>query len=83
MNWQSKTYSTVNAWRIGRDLYWEQKGYALASLMARYEFSDQLSATLNVNNVFDKKYISSVSDWWYSAYNGAPRSVALNVKYKF
>lgn len=83
VNWQSKTYSTVNAWRIGRYLYWEQKGYALASLMARYEFSDQLSATLNVNNVFDKKYISSVSDWWYSAYYGAPRSVALNVKYKF
>ncbi|MNY75353.1 Ferric-pseudobactin receptor precursor [compost metagenome] len=51
--------------------------------MARYDFSDHLSATLNVNNVFDKKYISSVSDWWYSGYSGAPRSVALNVKYKF
>lgn len=83
VNWQSKTYSTVSAWQIGRDLYWEQKPYAVAGLMARYEFSPALTATLNVNNLFDKKYIASVSDWWYSGNYGAPRSVALNVKYKF
>lgn len=83
VNVQSKTYSTVNAWRIGKELSWEQKPFAVATLMARYDFSDKLSATLNVNNLFDKKYITSVSDWWYSGYYGAPRSVALNVKYKF
>lgn len=33
--------------------------------------------------LFDKKYINSVSDWWYSGNYGAPRSVALNVKYRF
>lgn len=83
VNWQSKTYSTVNAWQIGRDLYWEQKPFAVVGLMARYRFSDNLSATLNVNNLFDKKYIVSVSDWWYSGYYGAPRSAFLNVKYQF
>lgn len=82
-NWQSKTYSTVSAWQIGRSLYWEQKAYAVANLMARYDFNEALSATLNVNNVFDKQYIASVSDWWYSGNYGAPRSVALNVKYRF
>lgn len=83
VNWQSKTYSTVNSWQLGRDLYWEQKPYAVAGLMARYEFNPQLSATLNVNNLFDKKYIASVSDWWNSGNYGTPRSVALNVKYRF
>ncbi|ENO90489.1 TonB-dependent siderophore receptor [Thauera linaloolentis] len=83
VNWQSKVYSTVSAWQIGRNLYWEQKPYSVVSLMARYDFDDQLSATLNVNNVFDKKYIASVSDWWYSGMYGAPRSVALNLRYNF
>lgn len=83
VNWQSKTYSTVNSWQLNRDLYWEQKSHAVAGLMARYEFSPQLSATLNVNNLFDKKYIASVSDWWNSGNYGTPRSVALNVKYRF
>lgn len=83
VNWQSKVYSTVSAWQIGRDMYWEQKAYAVANLMARYDFNDKLTATLNVNNLFDKKYIASVSDWWYSAMYGAPRSVVLNMKYKF
>ncbi|MEG1767502.1 MAG: TonB-dependent receptor, partial [Comamonas sp.] len=83
VNWRSKTYSTVTPWQLNRDLYWEQKSFAVANLMARYEFSPQLSATLNINNVFDKKYIASVSDWWNSGNYGTPRSVALNVKYRF
>ncbi len=83
LNWQSKTYSTVNAWQIGRDMYWEQKPFAVVNLMARYDFSQQLSATLSVNNVFDEKYIASVSDWWYAGNYGAPRSAFLNVKYQF
>ncbi len=83
VNWQSKVYSTVSAWQIGQDLSWEQKSYAVTNLMARYDFSDKLSATLNVNNLFDKKYIASVSDWWYSAMYGAARSVMLNMRYQF
>ena len=83
VNWRSKTYSTLTPWQLGRALYWEQKPFAVASLMARYEFSPQLSATLNVNNLFDKKYIASVSDWWNSGKYGTPRSVALTVKYRF
>lgn len=83
VNWQSKTYSTVNAWQINRDLYWEQKGFAVADLMARYDFNHKVSATLNVSNLLNKRYIASVSDWWYAGMYGAPRSAALNLKYKF
>lgn len=83
VNWQSKTYSTVNAWQIGRNMYWEQKPVAVVNMMARYDFSDRLSATLNIDNLFDKKYIASVADWWYTGTYGTPRSVALNAKYRF
>ncbi|MFT0532595.1 TonB-dependent siderophore receptor [Castellaniella hirudinis] len=83
LNWQSKTYSTVNAWQIGRDMYWEQKPFTVVNLMARYDFNKQLSATLNVNNLLDETYIASVSDWWYAGNYGAPRSASLNMKYQF
>ena len=83
VNWQGKTYSTVNAWQIGRDLDWEQKSFAVADLMARFDVNPRLAATLTVANVFDKRYIASVSDWWYAGVYGAPRSVALNLKLRF
>lgn len=83
VNWQSKVYSDISAWQIERDLYWEQKSYAVASLMGRYDFSDKLSATINVSNLFDKKYTASVSDWWYSGMYGPGRAVALTARYRF
>lgn len=58
-----------------------QGGYAVVGLMARYDFSKNWSASLNLNNVFDKKYLYSVSQG--SGYYAAPAngSVTLNWKY--
>jgi iron complex outermembrane receptor protein/outer membrane receptor for ferric coprogen and ferric-rhodotorulic acid len=83
VNWQSRVYSDIDAWQIDRTLHWEQKGYAVASLMARYDVNDKLSATVNVANLFDKQYTASVSDWWYSGMHGPARKVALKVRYQF
>ena len=83
MNWQSRVYSDIEAWQIDRTLHWEQKSYSVASLMARYDVNDKLSATVNVANLFDKKYTASVSDWWYSGMYGPARKVALSVRYQF
>jgi outer membrane receptor for ferric coprogen and ferric-rhodotorulic acid len=50
--------------------------------MARYQFNDQLSATLNVNNLLDKHYYTIFS--WYSTYTwGEPRNVRLTLNYTF
>lgn len=83
VNWQSKIHSTIYSWTLDRDLYWEQKSYALLNLMARYDFSDNTSVTLNVNNVLDKKYVAAANDWWYSGNYGAPRSVAVHLRHRF
>ncbi|WP_157991690.1 TonB-dependent siderophore receptor [Caldimonas tepidiphila] len=58
-----------------------QPGYALLDLMARYDFSERLSATVNLNNATDKRYLTSL--YWAQGYYGAPRhgSVSLNWKY--
>lgn len=83
VNWQNTVYSDISAWQIGRTLRWEQKSYAVASLMARYDVNDKLSATLNVGNLLDKKYTASISDWWYSGMRGQGRNAALNLRYQF
>ena len=50
--------------------------------MARYDFNKQLSASLSVKNLFDKKYYTIFS--WYSTYTwGEPRNVRLTVNYRF
>ncbi|MGK5058691.1 TonB-dependent siderophore receptor [Janthinobacterium sp. LB2P49] len=83
MNWQSRVYSDIDAWQINSTLHWEQKAYSVASLMARYNVNDKLSATVNVANLFDKQYTASISDWWYSGMYGPARKVALKVRYQF
>lgn len=83
VNWQSSVYSNIEAWQIERTLRWDQKAYSVASLMARYDISDRLTATLNVGNLFDKKYTASVSDWWYSGMAGQGRNGSVTLKYQF
>jgi len=58
-----------------------QDAYALLDLMARYDFSKNFHATLNLDNVTDTKYITSL--YWSQGYYGAPRngSVSLNWQY--
>ena len=88
VNWEGKTYTivpdapgfdgapTVLGGRV------EQESFALVNLMARYDFSRQLSAQLNVNNLFDKKHFGLSA-----AYEGvnyqAPRGASLTLRYRF
>lgn len=53
------------------------------NLMARYQFSDQLAATLNINNLFDKRCLSSQDTTFFGGYYGAPRNAMLTLKYQF
>ncbi|WP_183014876.1 TonB-dependent receptor [Achromobacter sp. UMC46] len=78
--WQSRIYYTASVG--GRDVVADQKSYAIAGLMARYEFSRQLSASLNINNLFDKTYYSGLGSYG-SAYYGEPRNALMTVNYKF
>ncbi|MNJ75478.1 Ferric-pseudobactin receptor precursor [compost metagenome] len=54
--------------------------YALVDLMARYPITRQLSATLNVNNLFDKEYYTNTAG---SSYYGTPRNATFGLKYDF
>jgi len=60
----------------------EQDSFSLVNLMARYEFSKQLSAQVNVNNAFDKKHFGMFAAYGAITY-AAPRQATLTLKYRF
>ncbi len=75
---QSKTYYQGDTYRI------EQPAYAVADAMARYAFTEQTNLQLNVNNVFDKEYYSSISGLTsYGHFIGAPREFVLSLRHSF
>lgn len=47
--------------------------YTVVDAMARYDFEQDWSLTLNVNNLFDKAYATCTGDCFW----GEPRRVAL------
>ena len=59
----------------------QQSSYALLGLMANYDINERWSATLNLDNVTDEKYLTSL--YWEQGYYGAPRGVTLSVGYRF
>lgn len=61
--------------------YIEQKGYAIVDLMARYQVTKNVSLAVNVDNVTNVKYWSSLQ--WDQAYYGAPRTVRGTLGFSF
>lgn len=80
VNWQTHVWQDVAApegngtWRA------EQGSYALVNLFGRYQVTKQLSVQANLNNLFDKSYDTSVSQ--YVVY-GAPRNFSVTANYRF
>lgn len=82
LNWQDRIYSDIVNPATSASMELEQSSYALASLMARYAFNEQLSAQINIHNVTDEKYYSQVGFFDQYRY-GDPRNAQLSVTYSF
>lgn len=76
---------TTDPWTVIGTVPFEftQKGYSVWSASAEYRLDDHWSATLNLNNIFDKVYYkrvgTSAGDNWY----GDPRNVLLTIRAKY
>ena len=81
VNWQNETYSAgINP--VGQPDRLTQDAYALVSLLARYDFTDDLNVQFNAANVTDEKYYSQVG--YFSSYRyGTPRNYTLSLRYRF
>lgn len=88
--------AALDALKVGARLRWQddierdrdsadgktrQEAYALVDLMASYDFSDRLTGSLNVNNVTDEKYLTSLK--WDQGFYGAPRHVMAELTWTY
>ncbi|WP_372439036.1 hypothetical protein, partial [Pandoraea sputorum] len=60
---------------------YRQSSYVLSNLLGRYDINDNLSVSLNVNNLFDKEYLSSSNE--HLGLYGAPRNFMTSLKYTY
>lgn len=58
-------------------------GYAVVDLQAGYNFNENFSAVLSVNNVFDEKYYERLGSFAFFNFYGAPRNVNLKLTAQF
>ncbi|VVP86745.1 Ferric-pseudobactin BN7/BN8 receptor [Pseudomonas fluorescens] len=84
VSWQSRLYNDVEL-ADGSSYRLEQGAYAVTDLMAGYQVNRNLDLQLNANNIFDRKYYSSIAttaDYGGDSY-GTPRNLMLTAKYSF
>ncbi len=60
-----------------------QPGYALLDLFSRVVLTRNLTVQVNVNNLFDKHYFSTIGSIFGNNYYGEPRSFAAVLRSKF
>lgn len=61
----------------------EAPGYGVVDLQAGYKFNENLTASLAVNNVFDKKYYERVGGTGVFNFYGEPRNVVFKLNATF
>ncbi len=88
---QSPTYVKGEAYRF--DSNWNvidsqpykfsQSGYAVYDAMVEYKVDDNWTVAVNGNNLFDRRYYSSVGTSEYGNYYGEPRNFTLTLRGTF
>ncbi|WP_420806420.1 TonB-dependent siderophore receptor [Pseudoalteromonas ruthenica] len=76
--WQAKTSRVQSNGTI--PTVTTQGAYGLLDLVATYQVTERISATFNVNNVTDEKYLHSL--YWAQGYYGAPRHYAFSINWQ-
>jgi outer membrane receptor for ferric coprogen and ferric-rhodotorulic acid len=82
VNWEDSNYTAAINPITGAAADLKQKDYSLVNLMARYEFTEQLSTQVNVSNLLDETYYSQIGFYSQLAY-GMPRNVNAELRYQF
>ncbi|MBP1628758.1 MAG: putative TonB-dependent receptor [Holophagaceae bacterium] len=78
------------ALRLGAAVRWQsdvsksggarQDAYLVSDAFATYRFGERLTTRLNLNNLFNQKYLTGIA---YGALYGQPRSAFVSVEYSF
>ncbi|RYF57435.1 MAG: TonB-dependent receptor, partial [Comamonadaceae bacterium] len=76
LRWQSEIYAVNQGPARARFV---QPSYAVTDLFIKYAFTPRLLGTLNVNNVFDKRYYATTGNSYY----GTPRQLRVGLEARF
>lgn len=60
-----------------------QGGYSIWNVRASYSINKKWSASLSIENVFDKDYYSYIAADYKSSYFGTPRNLLLTLRGEF
>ncbi|MFZ4289581.1 TonB-dependent siderophore receptor [Variovorax sp. HJSM1_2] len=81
-NIQSENFHTNYGGTGGVDRI-TQPGYAVWNARLGYQINKQWSAALNINNLFDKRYFSTIGWLYADNHFGEPRNATLTLRGKF
>lgn len=79
---QGKAWQDVYNSPLSRYDRFTQGAYVVADLMASYKLNDHATVSVNVNNLFDKTYLTNVGFYTSGAF-GTPRNFRADLKYRF
>jgi outer membrane receptor for ferric coprogen and ferric-rhodotorulic acid len=80
LKWQndiSRYQTTIN----DKKVYSTQDAYALVDLSASYQFNKQLKGQLQINNVTNQKYLTSL--YWSQSYYGETRNASVSLNWTY
>ncbi|MDX5299112.1 MAG: TonB-dependent receptor, partial [Gammaproteobacteria bacterium] len=80
VQWQDTIDRTVALTPSGTAVV-KQDSYALLNLMASYDIATHWQAAINLNNVTNEKYLTSLQ--WDQSYYGAPRNASMTLSWKY
>lgn len=63
----------------GADIITRQDAYAVADILVKYAINEDVSINLNLFNITDKKYLTSL--YWAQSYYAAPRTVSATLSW--
>lgn len=75
VNLQSDIHTQENGITI------RQGGYTTVGLLAQYDITPKLTLAANLNNVTDKRYLSSL--FWTQSFYAAPRNASVSLNWKY
>jgi outer membrane receptor for ferric coprogen and ferric-rhodotorulic acid len=84
MNWQdtiSRKQGVVGEGFVneGDEITTKQNSYAVVNLMLAYDITENVSLSVNANNITDEKYINSL--YWAQGYYGAPANYSATIRW--
>lgn len=81
VNWQSDIFREQGTSTSGSTIVSRQGSYAVANALASYDIDSHFNVSLNVNNLFDRKYLTSL--YWAQSYYAPSRNAMVTLGWKY